>query len=89
MKRLLTVMARTERLPPCHCLGLLLLLLLWNDAANERWWVVWLFSRHYKNEAEVMLEANWRVRLEELTFETHDRRGMTRTGSRVSLFRVS
>ena len=45
--------------------------------------------RHYKNEAEAMLEENWRVRLEELSFESHDRRGITRTGSRVSLYRVS
>jgi len=45
--------------------------------------------RHYRNEAEVMLEENWRVRLEELSFELPERRGMTRTGSRVSLYRVS
>jgi len=45
-------------------------------------------SRHYKNEAEVMLEENWRVRLEELSFGSHEKRGMTRTGSRVSLYRV-
>lgn len=36
-----------------------------------------------------MLEENWRVRLEELSFGSHERRGMTRTGSRVSLYRVS
>ena len=44
--------------------------------------------RHYKNEAEVMLEENWRVRLEELSFQSQERRGMTRTGSRASLYRV-
>ena len=47
------------------------------------------FCRHYKNEAEVMLEENWRVRLEELSFASQERRAMTRTGSRASLYRVS
>jgi len=35
-----------------------------------------------------MLEENWRVRLEELSFEALERRGMTRAGSRASLYRV-
>ena len=35
------------------------------------------------------MEENWRVRLEELSFDSHERRGVTRTGSRVSLYRVS
>jgi len=35
-----------------------------------------------------MLEENWRVRLEELSFGSHERRGVTRAGSRVSLYRV-
>jgi len=45
--------------------------------------------RHYKMEAAVMLEENWRVRLEELSFNSLEKRGMTRAGSRASLYRVS
>jgi len=36
-----------------------------------------------------MLEENWRVRLEELSFGSQERRGVTRAGSRASLYRVS
>jgi len=47
-----------------------------------------LMYRHYKLEAE-LAEVNWRVRWDDIMFGAQEKRKLERSGSRLSLARVS